>query len=344
MFIRGNGMNNKKSLGYKDYLKAKKKTKEKAANNRYEILRTMRQDLEALKRKEETEKPPIAKKDKESNLPPEVPRPPQQKPRPQPAAKTQMTWFWIISWAIGIVVVAGALVFSFRPSIQKFIGPERQSTKVERPEETLPATPTEKEGDQEKAIAEERPKESAFNIDSQVTVVLDSLSTREFVRKLQELRTAELDLDRNEISETAFAIRKEEGFLSLSEFEQKSGFVIPDNIRNLLTEEYSFLILEVMGKKRFGLALKTKETTNTRAFQGWEQTIREDMNAFVQDIAYEDPFTESFQDNTYKGISIRYRNYPDPQKAIDYAYNPLGQLLLITTSREGMFKLIDRNL
>jgi hypothetical protein len=52
------------------------------------------------------------------------------------------------------------------------------------------------------------------------------------------------------------------------------------------------------------------------------------------------PDKKLFLDNTYKGISIKYINLPDPSLTIDYAV--AGQLLLVTTSKASMYDAIDR--
>lgn len=47
----------------------------------------------------------------------------------------------------------------------------------------------------------------------------------------------------------------------------------------------------------------------------------------------------AFNNNTYNGIPLRYANFSEPSQALDYAVT--DQHLLITTSRESMFHLLD---
>ena len=52
------------------------------------------------------------------------------------------------------------------------------------------------------------------------------------------------------------------------------------------------------------------------------------------------PASLEFQDNNYRGTLIRYINFPEPDLTIDYAF--ANNLFILTTSRESMYKIIDR--
>ena len=68
--------------------------------------------------------------------------------------------------------------------------------------------------------------------------------------------------------------------------------------------------------------------------------MAEDLRPIFLDHQLEEPATEEFQDNTYKNVNIRYLNFSDPSLTLDYAI--VGDYLVITTSRESMYGVIDR--
>jgi len=51
------------------------------------------------------------------------------------------------------------------------------------------------------------------------------------------------------------------------------------------------------------------------------------------------PKKYKFLDNYHKGVHIRYINFPQPDLSIDWAIK--DDILLITTSRESMWRSID---
>jgi hypothetical protein len=75
----------------------------------------------------------------------------------------------------------------------------------------------------------------------------------------------------------------------------------------------------------------------------WELTIADDLAdyLFIDDTSKEASI--NFLDNTYRGVDIRYKNFPFPDTTVDYAIVPAaGQnYLVITGSREAMYAVID---
>jgi len=71
----------------------------------------------------------------------------------------------------------------------------------------------------------------------------------------------------------------------------------------------------------------------------WEKTIVVDMKSFFFKNEELKLATEDFQDNIYNETAIRYLNLPDSNLTIDYAI--INNNLLITTSKESMYALID---
>lgn len=79
------------------------------------------------------------------------------------------------------------------------------------------------------------------------------------------------------------------------------------------------------------------------AMQVWESTMSQDFkDLFGLDTAK--AASPIFLDNTYQGTAIRYRNFPDPKKTIDYTVVSLAdgsKYLIIANSREHIYALID---
>jgi len=75
----------------------------------------------------------------------------------------------------------------------------------------------------------------------------------------------------------------------------------------------------------------------------WELTIAEDLADYLLIADTSKESSVNFLDNTYRGVSIRYKNFPFPDTTVDYAIvSAAGQnYLVIAGSREAMFATID---
>lgn len=76
----------------------------------------------------------------------------------------------------------------------------------------------------------------------------------------------------------------------------------------------------------------------SRFMSGWEATFADDWFFLLKGLAGA-ASTLEFQDSARAGVMIRYKNFPTPDLAIDYAV--AGDYLLISSSRESMFASID---
>lgn len=80
------------------------------------------------------------------------------------------------------------------------------------------------------------------------------------------------------------------------------------------------------------------------AMGNWEGT----MTQGLKDIFLLNPTkaaSTTFLENTYNGAAIKYRNFPDPNKTTDYAVVTASNgltYLIITNSREHMYSIIDK--
>lgn len=76
------------------------------------------------------------------------------------------------------------------------------------------------------------------------------------------------------------------------------------------------------------------------ALRKWESSMAADLSdLFLDGISKEMIISEPFKDAVYKEENIRYLNMPLHNTTIDYAV--ADNMLIITTSKESMFKLVD---
>ncbi len=131
-------------------------------------------------------------------------------------------------------------------------------------------------------------------------------------------------------------------WLSLDETFKKIGInKIP---LSSLKDDYSLFIYNQNGGKRLGLVIAVDNLGLAREqLLVWEdEGMISDLNPLIRHLSFGQAATRSFQDNIYRGIKIRYMNFPDPDVSIDYALLPEKNYLLISTSKESMYQLIDR--
>jgi len=76
----------------------------------------------------------------------------------------------------------------------------------------------------------------------------------------------------------------------------------------------------------------------------WESTMSPDLADYLLiDDSLIDERDINFMDNVYRGVAIRYKNFPFPDTTVDYAvFKAMGQnYLLMAGSREAMYAIID---
>lgn len=142
--------------------------------------------------------------------------------------------------------------------------------------------------------------------------------------------------------------RTERKYADLNHFLSLLGFSLPEKIVQSAVEDklgganYSFFLYNQAEGKRLGFVIKiTEEADLSGEFKEWEANVMEDIGALFVNL---DPqalsaAVEGFQDNIYSGIAIRYLNFPNPDLSIDYAV--VGDKLIVATSRESMYAVID---
>ena len=89
------------------------------------------------------------------------------------------------------------------------------------------------------------------------------------------------------------------------------------------------IIIRILQPENLALLMKT-----------WESTMAGDLESFFLGVEKGQPATETFQDNIYQDVAIRYLNFPDSTLTIDYVIS--DDYLIITTSKESIYAVIDQ--
>jgi len=155
------------------------------------------------------------------------------------------------------------------------------------------------------------------------------------INLIKEQPQPEKTLQRIAFKEIIYLGRYKEQYLSFEKFIQTLDLEMP-----VLGKTFTFLVYYQSVGPRLALVVKINDPNQTeKIMKAWEKTMPDDLKwLFLQEPG--SPSTDSFQDNLYKNISIRYLNFPDSALTIDYAI--VNDLLIITTSKESMYEIINR--
>ncbi len=96
-------------------------------------------------------------------------------------------------------------------------------------------------------------------------------------------------------------------------------------------------------RSRFGLVVKLQSLANaTTNLRAWEQTMPADLDRYLRVGRFGTASGQpEWHDSDYRGIQIRYANFPLADQTVDYVIISGDNLLLVATSRESMYGLID---
>lgn len=175
--------------------------------------------------------------------------------------------------------------------------------------------------------------ESLFPVDGTIKVVADS-----GVSPIDSVKTAVSSSILEKGSFNRILINKQETPLSLDGFLNDLNINISDEVKNGLTNDYTFFVYGQAQGLRYGLVIKTNNDISSQLVN-WESEMFKDLNSLYFDG---NPQTVSaeFRDNGDYPVSIRYINLPDPSVSLDYAL--ANNLLIITTSKDSMIDLIGK--
>ena len=133
---------------------------------------------------------------------------------------------------------------------------------------------------------------------------------------------------------------------SFSSFMSSASVTVPEEIGPFLNDEvfYVSLMKKADGEYSYGLVVKLANGAGlAQALSRWETNISTNLkDLFGLDVSA--AASVDFLDNAYQGAPIRYRNFPDPLKTIDYAVVIAAngdEYLVIVHSREHIYGIID---
>lgn len=128
--------------------------------------------------------------------------------------------------------------------------------------------------------------------------------------------------------------------LTLDEISAITGIEIPSSVSR---EAFTLVAYIQKGNPAWGLILKITSDEAKIAMAEKESKLPEIVQRLYADYT-NTPLpkgqSEKFLDNNFKGVNIRYMNFDIPAHALDYAFS--DDLLLLASSREAMFALIER--
>lgn len=101
------------------------------------------------------------------------------------------------------------------------------------------------------------------------------------------------------------------------------------------------------GTKGRGIMIKAQDQVKLQsALTAWEPTMPQNMKDLLK-LNLAKSASKVFLTNTYQGVPLRYRNFPDALNTLDYATvsSPAGEsFLVVTNTRDHMFGIVDRAL
>lgn len=135
-------------------------------------------------------------------------------------------------------------------------------------------------------------------------------------------------------------------YMTLQKFAESLGLAVPAPLQERLEERFTLALWgETNHTTKVVLILKGEPRRSTaikRYFELWEETMEKDLSPLLALAGREkEKASEAFANNRYKNVDIRYLNFDNPEITIDYAIVPQRDLLIITTSRESIYAVID---
>ena len=147
-----------------------------------------------------------------------------------------------------------------------------------------------------------------------------------------------------EIPEIALIeIKEGDEKVDLEKLSQKINIKIPEKIIDDLSKNnYALIFFNLENENRLGIVAEIDNADMEKIKKNisqWETTMVDDLELLFLKTEIGFPFTANFQENTYKGIKIRYMNFSKPNVTIDYAFD--NDKLILATSKKSIYKIID---
>ncbi len=134
---------------------------------------------------------------------------------------------------------------------------------------------------------------------------------------------------------------------SFSSFMSGALVTIPEEIIPFVDNDnfYLSLVQKTDGSYGRGFIVKLKnEAGISEALSRWEANMPANLKTIFA-LNIEQAASVNFLDNTYQGATVRYKNFPDTLKTIDYAVVTAvdgSKYLVVTSSRDHIYLIIDK--
>ncbi|MFZ5559559.1 MAG: hypothetical protein ACOZAL_02075 [Patescibacteria group bacterium] len=136
-------------------------------------------------------------------------------------------------------------------------------------------------------------------------------------------------------------LKNEKEFLSLVEIFQNLEIPIPPYALTNLKENYNLVLFSQTTGKRLGLLVEIQNPENLKEqLSNWEPTMLDDFKNFYPSQLPGARASQTFLDDIYQEVAIRYVNLPYSTLTLNYTI--LNNILVIGTSKELMYTSIDK--
>ncbi len=133
--------------------------------------------------------------------------------------------------------------------------------------------------------------------------------------------------------------------LELENFDKSLNIILPNSVVSVLDKNYNLMVFNYPEKSylRLGLVFKSKSSFDIFApVRSWETDMQRNLEPiFMGVFGIYDP-EKQFNDDRYDNFNIRYLRLGVVDVALNYAIDDDKKFLLITTSKQDMFNLIDK--
>jgi len=198
--------------------------------------------------------------------------------------------------------------------------------------EIVPTTPTVTEPELSSALISVEQKKIIHLTDQQTLFA----ALREEIKSAQAINT----FTRIGILKT-LATGEPTTYFSLSELFQGLGITVSPYALSEMKDNYNLLLFNQETGKRLGIVIETNNPADLKnQMKTWEPTMLDDFKNFYPMQAPGQSVSKDFLDDNYKNVIIRYKNLPYSTLTLNYTV--LGNYLVIGTSKEMIYTVIDR--
>jgi hypothetical protein len=136
-------------------------------------------------------------------------------------------------------------------------------------------------------------------------------------------------------------LKNEREFLSAVELLQNLEISIPPYALNDFKNNYTLVLFNQSTGKRVGIIIELQNPENLKEqLKTWEPTLLDDFKNFYPSQVPGPRASQTFLNDAHQSVAIRYVNLPRSDLTLNYTI--LNNLLVIGTSKELMYTVIDK--